>query len=128
MYFLVGLGWENRSLPIVPAVGRGHVRAVVPPLVNRLGLSLPLGPPNPPNRIWARTLARTSATRAHAPGRAMSVPSVLPPNRHRRARRSSASTAQHPGSCVIRVTMPIKLQVTWRPHSLTARSRTYLQR
>ncbi len=27
--------------PIVPAVGRGHVWPVIPPLVNRLGLSLP---------------------------------------------------------------------------------------
>jgi hypothetical protein len=31
--------------PIVPAAGRGHVRPLVPPHVNRLGLSLPLGPP-----------------------------------------------------------------------------------
>ncbi len=84
--------------------------------------------PDPPNRIRACTLAWTSVTRAHAPGRGMSVPSILPPNRHRRASRLSASTAQHPGSCAIRVTMPIKLQVTWRPHSLRARFQTYLQR
>jgi hypothetical protein len=45
------LSWTRMEEPfaatlliIVPAAGRGHVRPVVSPLVNRLGLSLPLGP------------------------------------------------------------------------------------
>jgi hypothetical protein len=83
--------------------------------------------PDPPNRIRACSPATTSVTRAHAPGRVMSVPSVLPSNRLRRASRSSASTAQHPGSCAIRVIMP-KTSNHLVTQSLTAQSRAYPQR